>query len=362
MHEKIKGKKGIVFASALAIMVILIGIAIASLKEVRQEMLISKSEMDALQYHYYADSGVEASIASLRNGGSRETFGDVDGDAMTDFMTSYNWDTNILTSEGWRESIEPVSTIEATIKERNFTGAIQVFGNIPTVSAATGTIEGHIDVKGTMHPNIYNLVDEDTYSVASDVTSLTVPMPDMGLSGYGSEDNFVPYGLTYHTHSDCMDLTDYDVDVHFITGDCSIETASPPGDIVINGSIIVDGNLTVGPISGGSLTINPPKGTALGNLPAIATSGSALFQNLDSPTFDGLIYSGSNMTFSVISWGPDLGGPLVSLWDLSFTQVRIWQPEFDLDAVNPPYFYGGGGGCAKGSVQVIGWKGHKTPE
>lgn len=357
--KKLRKRGGMVFVASLSMMLLMFALGTAYLQMVKAQADIAHRDIWTLAAFYAAESGVEHSVALLKAGlGAQITsangFFDSTSTSSSNFsVTSHDSGNKIVEIYGQAGratgSVSSSNSHEIYYDQSPYTGALQIGLGVPTAAAMQGTIYGNVDATGSIHTNLNSRVDP-SYTITANNTNLTVPVPDMTASGYGGSANFTGQGLTYHTHANCTDLLSFNVDVHFVTGSCVVTSVT---GFTLNGALIVDGDLTIGPVSGGFTNINPPRGTSLGDIPAVVAAGNVIIQNLDQPTFDGVMYSGGDMTFSVISWGPTITDPLLVAGNLHFTQVNINQ-SFTLSNVDPPFFSGGG----DGSVTIAAWKGH----
>jgi len=363
--KKLLKNDGIVFVAATAMMFLLLSLGVAYMTFVRSDIEISRNEIDALRALYYAESGTEHFLARLRNGDHTwgdpwaEAWGDVDEDAQTDYWTNINWTSKTLKSLYMPPpDVNVARTTQVNIYPNN---VIQVDGKIDTVMSTFGTISGDVDAVGTIHGNLTSLlVDEDVYKVTPNNTSLVIPVPN--FTEYANPANFTDH----HAHSDCTfatsnipaSLTLAD-GVHYVNGDCAIN-GTTNGPFVLNGTLVVSGNLSLSQITGG-VTINPT-----GNNPAVVVGGNFTATALNSVRFgnntdyNGLVYAGGNMSWTTFAFSTQVYGPMMvggiapTGGILDLVNVASITQEFD-PKVEFPYFTGGGGG----TILASGWKGHE---
>lgn len=354
MKRKWHKHNGMVYVAAVIMLAVFTSLGIGYLMMTRTELSIARNQLTALKSFYMAESAMHHSIAEILSDSDPDSDGmgnipltDFDGDSVMDYSATYSPGTGRISAIGQPGMGTSIKTVQAYVVPKKWTGAFQVGNRIPTVNNCDfSTVAGNVDAKSTINTNF---ITQHTVTgvVTANNAGLVIPTTDTGTSG-----PWYSYASAPNQHVNCSWVTPGSpviTGVHHVNGNCTINF-SGTSPLTINGSLIVNGNLSIAQVRG--LTILPA-----GNDPALIASGTLAMSNISpSPAnITGLIYAGGNITLT--SWdfwvGHTINGAIVTAaGDIALNTIARTNWVFDPD-LNPPFFTGGSG------IIMNSWKGHQ---
>lgn len=322
-------KKGIVFITTLAVMVILLTLGAGYLFISRTQIDISLNQGNALKAFYIAQAGVEKAISELiADIGWRtrlaENFG---GGNYTVTVTDIGGENIRVASVGIFSGAS--RTIKAEVNVASGVGyASQSASNI-NFSNSTGNIrKGNVHADGTA--DIGSVTLDSGYTTTQ---GFTLTMPAVDWDAYKNEaiaaGTFVSGPKKFNKDSS---------GIWYIDGNATIQSG-----VTITGTIVATGNIQMQ--NNEDITITPT-----GNYPALVTQNKILMNNSEDVTITGLVYSGSDFIMNnsegfKLNNGALIVGGLLRGNDSTTVDITY------SSGLNPPYFTWPG-------ISVTSWKGH----
>ncbi len=348
--------RGIAFVTAIVLMVLFLNLGLGYLIMARTQLQIARNQIDTLKVFYNSESAIQHSIAELANNFDKDSDGlgniplqDLNGDSTMDYSASYNSSTGIISGSGSTGSEGIARTMQEKVVPKKWTGAFMAGISIPSVTNCDfSTVTGNVDAHSVITSN-FTTQHTVTGTVTQNNVSLSIPTTITSPGG-----PWFSYAPAGNRHTDCLWVTPFSptvTGVHYVNGSCTINFGGTK-PLTINGSLIVNGNLSISQVS--SLTITPT-----GNDPALVASGTLSLGNISPGVVNihGLIYAGGNISLNVWNASPtprhSINGAIVSGGMISMATIARTDWVFN-SSLNPPNFTGGSSGFS-----VAYWKGHK---
>jgi len=376
----IKNQRGLVYLTALAVMMMLAGFGLSSLYVARTEMTVSGNELRTLRNFYLAEAAVEHSMADLlyASGGTGNVgYSQIPnpGGEILAYEAYCDLGNNTIVGKGRAGSSQ--RDIQVKINRSGFTNAMAIENEISfssTFAPGSRVINGNMELSNTVsegswaiflaNVNINGRVDKGA------VPNSKIPTPDFAQYQSEAQSGGTYYNTTQEWTKDTV-FSDPNA-IHYIDGDLYIVG---PGPIDIKGTVVVKGKITIGKNEAGvnkllyntRLTFTP----AL-HKPAVIvgkttpTTGGDMVMTASVPSlldlqFDGLVYTESRISIqsfktltingALVCKSPSAMATLMQSSESGSNLAINYDPDIDPGA---GYFTGGN----VGKPVIVSWQGH----
>ncbi len=333
--ERRMNQKGMIFVSAMVVMLVLFNLGLGYVISARTEIEIAQSQRQALKAFYFSESAIAHAVADIKkNGAAGGNIApqDLDGDGVMDYSSMYSMGMKEITGYGGDSTgQEARKTIKVKVTVTPWTGALQIGTGISATSGNAGVITGNVDARSGI--SLVNVTVNGT--ITQNNTPLLIP--SVALPAYQAiADYTYAVNQTWDTAPPAG--------IHHVTGNVTINGMSA---FTLNGSIIATGSITFS-TKMGAVTITPT-----GSNPAlVAGTALSMFTVPATVNINGLIYANNNITLSSVTGPLVINGAIASRASgLGMSSVANINLTFD-ENINPPYFTGGG----TGQILVSSWK------
>lgn len=378
-------KNGMVYVTALAIMLILLLIGAAAIFIARSDIRIGNNEMAAMKAFYAAESGVEHVIADIQQNGIpnvtaempfEEYSWDINNDGELYYVAElYPGETTIV-STGFAYDLSGAQIAERTVEVEYqydlFTGVMQSgldirFWDDAPISAE---IIGNIDARGELSKG--NEGNEDTSSrwlISSGKIRRNngkLVLPDIHRLQFDSYKG-IPDAYIY-TESQMWPSLPQGEGIYFIEGDLRIAPGSGNGFTANNTTLIATGNVDFSVFSAGGLIINAGQYTPERQYPAVVAGKKLAIYGAGYMNISGLLYGreGIYIDYSFQDRQSSIRGALISNgkihWINTVDNLTLVYPD---EGINPPFFESldaNGEPDGRRNFFITSWQGHESVE
>lgn len=357
MIRKITNTRGVVFIAALAVTAILFGLGTVYMQMTRSETGVVARERYSMQALYFAEAGIEYAMSELKANVDIDGDGtigsiqpmDLDMNGTADVNVAYNLTTGSMQSTGTKGFT--TQTVEADIDTSGFPAAV-LAGNLIYFANTTGSINGDVvggNITSGSFPNV-NVVG----TVTNRATNISSEIPRPLFPTYYSVADYIYATDKTYNDTDNVPPPPINNGIHYISGNLTITGSN----VVIDGTLVVFGTLTIAMNANGNLTINP----FLPGYPAVivgndlqSTSSNATLILNGLVYVDRWMYIGSLATM-VVNGALVLRSSTGSGMEVGTMGAGNLTVNYDPD-MQGQHFYLQGGGAPP--PVMVSWKGHK---
>ncbi|MBL7170471.1 MAG: hypothetical protein ISS46_00545 [Candidatus Omnitrophica bacterium] len=358
-----RNESGVVFITALVMMLILLSLGMSYLVIARTRARIASNQRAVLKAFYIAEAGLEEAIDELFTdsgwgvGFTNESFG---GGTYNVFLTGSQGETIEITSRGTFGGAS--RTIRAEVLVINPANLSEWIGSAGTgggnvdFSGSSGTISGVVVVKGDFEAGD---MDTDDARIIEDFSDL--PVIEVYLDSYktiadhvaeedkgkdkdkdGDEETFTPPFKSGETYTG----------VYYIKGDVVIES-----NVTIYGTVVAEGDVNINATNviieaegDSEEEWNPVEG-----YPAIIADGTINMDGMTNSSITGLVYATDDVKMDGTS-GVTFEGGLIVGKDLAAKDGEDLSISYGLE-IQPPYFtYDRNDVPEESTIYIISWK------